>query len=125
MRFVSFTVLYVHKRTCFDEFPDESFSCCIDRIAFRAHKNYAQRIATTSTKTKARNKIKINKCGVEKIKEKKKKMDYYLQIEGADIQFIILCAQVLHISRCDGDGAMQANVCLRWIETTAVVVAWR
>lgn len=22
-------------------------------------------------------------------------MDYYLQIEGADIQFIILCAQVL------------------------------
>lgn len=27
--------------------------------------------------------------------EEKKKMDYYLQIEGADIQFIILCAQVL------------------------------
>lgn len=31
----------VRKRTCFDEFPDESFSCCIHETALRVHQNYS------------------------------------------------------------------------------------
>lgn len=40
-------------------------------------------------------------------------MDYYLQIEGADIQFIILCAQVLLQFGC---GYVWAQIKMRWNE---------
>lgn len=76
----------VCKRTCLVEFPDESFSCCIVETALRAHK-------TTHRQRAKRKEMKINRSEVGKMEEKKK-MDYYLQIEGADIQFIILGAQV-------------------------------